>query len=1077
MKKSQCAGTGWSIFKTLLLFLLGGYSAGVLGQISSIDSDPAWTESSEWPYALTIQTGHESVLVVLEQRGLDLGINRPDNIYSDGSSGRTGPEFVLLEPNVETTLFISPVHTHVANGKFRIHKYNVSDPSYLDMAKEFDRAGVEFGFYSREYTLSACSRYESISSIEKLAEDWKKIASLLLVQCNLQAGIPNSSAQLDRMLEYFSEELKPTFSLHTYHSNWLVARHFYTLQEYEEAEVEFEKAVTNNLAYSNVLSDKQEYLQLDRAEILSQYGDNGMMLSWKLGNGVGKKLLGESQSRVEAAIKIGEEFQDSQILGNAYSNLAGVLFVQGENIRNIDHLKQAEKHLALAGDVVGQNSVLGNIGDYYRRHGQLRLAQNAYNKAIANINTVSDVGNHGYLYRKLGDLALLFMDFDSAQEYTLRAIAHHDSEGRERSKYESISQLASIHREQGNYREALANRRKALEFFENNDWTVSLLTAKANYSHDLRLAGEPGLALEYSTQVLNQLATDNSDAGIDRIAIYTNHAKILLDLGLSEESITQLDAALTELETNGAEPIDEITLLATLADVYQNLGDTPRAIEVSESVFALIESQRVEFDSVRLGPLWSARTSEIYLSHIEYLLQQGDPDLNARAFQVSERASAVSLRQRRQEMLQSLITDNPEAWAEWVAISSQLETFAQQPSQESNLLQAERELNNARQRYFAAHGLSNTWQKPEILRSEDLIAAMPSDTQFIKYVAGPKKLWRFSMRGNLLEVKNLGERGDVSTKLKDALASFKDSSNGDRSAIREASDLLLADVAIKPSTSNLLISSNSLQVTIPFSALFDDTGFLVDATTITMVPSFSEYFGSTSQPSIDEQLEIAVIADPAFDGNKVQIESEDEGFSSWLGARERLPFSAIEAQELARYFNSNERLILTDSEATESRFFSEEVRNAKILHIATHGYFNEAVPDLVGLSLANDEQGGNGFVSLAEISMRSFYSNLVVISACDTANGSAISGEGALSLSRAFLAQGVDSVVSTLWPVADAATALFMKEFYRGIRAEGLTYAEALQFAQHALKRNPRYRDPFYWGAYVLSSLSEQRVH
>jgi CHAT domain-containing protein len=147
--------------------------------------------------------------------------------------------------------------------------------------------------------------------------------------------------------------------------------------------------------------------------------------------------------------------------------------------------------------------------------------------------------------------------------------------------------------------------------------------------------------------------------------------------------------------------------------------------------------------------------------------------------------------------------------------------------------------------------------------------------------------------------------------------------------------------------------------------------------------------------------------------------------------------------------------------------------NADILHIATHGYFNDRMPELIGFALSGDSDE-DGFVSMAEISNAQFHNKLVVLSACSSGQGEQIPGEGNMSLARAFLAQGVDSVVSTLWPVSDRATALFMKEFYRSLKNEGANYAGALRNAQLALRRSANYRNPYYWGAFTLISSAQQ---
>ena len=107
---------------------------------------------------------------------------------------------------------------------------------------------------------------------------------------------------------------------------------------------------------------------------------------------------------------------------------------------------------------------------------------------------------------------------------------------------------------------------------------------------------------------------------------------------------------------------------------------------------------------------------------------------------------------------------------------------------------------------------------------------------------------------------------------------------------------------------------------------------------------------------------------------------------------------------------------------------------------------------------------------MGEISAQDFAADLVVISACNTGIGLEIDGEGNMSLARTFLAQGVDSVVSTLWPVDDSATALFMKEFYRSLNEDGRSLAESLQSAQRTLRDSPRFRHPFFWSGYTLTA-------
>jgi len=123
-----------------------------------------------------------------------------------------------------------------------------------------------------------------------------------------------------------------------------------------------------------------------------------------------------------------------------------------------------------------------------------------------------------------------------------------------------------------------------------------------------------------------------------------------------------------------------------------------------------------------------------------------------------------------------------------------------------------------------------------------------------------------------------------------------------------------------------------------------------------------------------------------------------------------------------------------------------------------------------------DDDTDDGFVSMAEISAQDFNADLVVVSACNTGRGFEIRGEGNMSLARTFVAKGVDSVVSTLWRVSDSASALFMQEFYRSVNEDKRNLAESLQSAQRVLRASPRYRHPYFWSGYVLTTAAELRT-
>lgn len=1080
MNKCLLDGHGGLISKTVVA--LAAFCCSVLATAQQIESAAVsdWIVADSWPYLVQWESD-APLMVVVEQRGVDLRVIKPDGYSLASPAGRSGPEFVYIAPGDEKSLLLEPVYTSVAKGSFRLHTIDLTtQPSLLNLAQVLDVAGMENGRSLQHHKVAACSKYDELAANHEFASRWRWIAAVLQVRCNFETGVSNSELQIDRLSELLAaEKNQELYSLSAYHVNWLQAKHFNSRQNYEKAEAryqEVEKETTRLKSFGPLsLSDS---ITLDMGEMYSEYGNNGMMLSWKMGIEDNEQLLIQSSARIKQSIAIGNGFQDSQILGNAYNNMAGLLFVKGNNFETIDYMKLSEAQLSQSGDITGHNFVLGNMGDYYRRWGQLREAQNSYNKATANISEASNAGNHGVLYKKLGNLNMLFLDYDAAIHNTQKSIEYHQAAGAGRYEHEALSQLATIYREQGKFIEARAARQLALEYFELNDWASSALNAAAELSHDERLLGNIESAYQLGSSVVADLQSSNFDAGLDRIPIYTNYAQILFARGQHGAAFQQLQTALLEVEQSGADPVNEILLLSTLTDLHQKAGNTEDAMIAAERNFAVIESQRSEFDTARLGPKWSARTNGIYASHLEFLLQQQDDQNNyiELAFAVAERASAFSFRQRRHEMMINNNDANPTARSEWVDIVSQLQSSKIEIESDEDRMIFERRLNRAQERYFAAHGFSEQAVSPEMLNSEEIRASLSENTLVLQYVTGIDKIWRFDLTKDHFSVTEIGDTQIVLDLVGLALQDVKNPKVSRRENLHALSQILLKDLSLELAITELLISPASKLDSIPFASLFYGQSYLSQTAALTMVPSISEYLVGDTRSIADDttRMKIAVLADPAFESESLalslNVRDDAEQFRSWSSARERLPFSAKEARDLSQFFAEDERLIFTDIDATKDNFFSREVREAQIIHIATHGYFNEELPELVGLAMAKSSDDDDGFVSLAEIATQKFTADLVVISACDTARGFDVPGEGALSLSRSFLAQGVGSVVSTLWPVSDEATAIFMKEFYRGLQEQKLGPAVSLQKAQQALRKNPRYRNASYWGAYVLTS-------
>jgi CHAT domain-containing protein len=143
----------------------------------------------------------------------------------------------------------------------------------------------------------------------------------------------------------------------------------------------------------------------------------------------------------------------------------------------------------------------------------------------------------------------------------------------------------------------------------------------------------------------------------------------------------------------------------------------------------------------------------------------------------------------------------------------------------------------------------------------------------------------------------------------------------------------------------------------------------------------------------------------------------------------------------------------------------------RIVHFATHGLINSEHPELSGLVLSLVDENGkpqDGFLRMSDIFNLEMPADLVVLSACQTALGKEVKGEGLVGLTRGFMHAGARRVVASLWQVDDLATAELMKRFYSGMLKENLRPAAALRAAQTEMSGSSRWSSPYYWAGFVI---------
>jgi CHAT domain-containing protein len=185
----------------------------------------------------------------------------------------------------------------------------------------------------------------------------------------------------------------------------------------------------------------------------------------------------------------------------------------------------------------------------------------------------------------------------------------------------------------------------------------------------------------------------------------------------------------------------------------------------------------------------------------------------------------------------------------------------------------------------------------------------------------------------------------------------------------------------------------------------------------------------------------------------------------------RLLASRIEARDILKLAPGGQADSRMDFEATRENASSDALSDYRVLHFATHGLLDTKHPEFSGLVFSLVDARGqprDGFLRLNQIYNLNLNSDLVVLSACQTALGKDVRGEGLIGLTRGFMYAGARRVVPSLWKVDDSATAEFMKRFYQHMLLKKLPPAAALKQAQAELKQIPRFRSPYFWAGFTL---------
>jgi CHAT domain-containing protein/tetratricopeptide (TPR) repeat protein len=575
--------------------------------------------------------------------------------------------------------------------------------------------------------------------------------------------------------------------------------------------------------------------------------------------------------------------------------------------------------------------------------------------------------------------------------------------------------------------------------------------------------------------------------------------------GRTEEALVQHRAALRVAE-EAPDTNQQAISLTNMARALRKLGRLDESLQVIRQAVALTESDRLTRPgtSGRMG--FTARNRDRYelLASVLWDLQQRAPE-RARLeemFSVSERARARSfldllsesridldsgadpeLRARERRLIQEADRVSAEAARRTV-------TATGGPADLPELRRVLNELEDVRTQLRERNPRSAALIRPEPLSAAAVQSkVLDEETVLLEYLLGADRSFLLVVSRESVEVYPLPARPVLERQVRGLTRRIQASRAGHVDEQKLASRLgrtLLGPATERIRGKRVVIAPDGALHELPFPALVlpGARRRMVEENEVVLVPSASAVAALRASAHLGRPVGIvAVLADPVFDQGDPRLQGRRAPTTALpadlkrsmeaMGLKRlpRLPGTRIEAEEILSLVPAERRLGALDFDARRPLALDPAVGQYRVLHFATHGLLNSTHPELSGLVLSLVDPRGeaqNGFLRLQDIYQMRIDADLVVLSACQTALGKPVQGEGLVGLSRGFIHAGARQVLSSLWKVSDRATTELMKEVYRAMLLEGQRPAPALRQAQQKLLATRPFDAPESWAAFVL---------
>jgi CHAT domain-containing protein/predicted negative regulator of RcsB-dependent stress response len=709
-----------------------------------------------------------------------------------------------------------------------------------------------------------------------------------------------------------------------------------------------------------------------------------------------------------------------------------------------------------------------NLANNYSRGGRFVEALSEFDAAYAKLDAAGAAEkamfyrDRGNAYTRMGELS---MARDDLLEFEVLA----GQLDNPRFPIEAQHNIAQLYREMGAFDRALAAIDAEINLCEQAGDGRGYREALALRGEIEMATGRFDAALATWQEALAQDQHDQSPKHVitDEYYIAAVHA----GMGKTAEARAELKSVLARTRAEGLGNVEWAALLSLGHTFEKENADS--AMAYYEVALGRIEASALDPGSaaVQTGYFSGQKRyfyEEVTRFYATTFAQTKNPVWSERAFRTMERAKSRGLL----ELLREDVAEQTSPEEDQV-LDALYSLDPKQPGYADERAALENRYAEMR-RVRVSHSVGTLGAGDHVVALSAVAAALPDKTVLLEYALGDSAsfVWVVDREGH--DLVQLPRRPVIEAevlRLRDALARVQGGEDALCKSARSLYEALVrpAEARLKDAESVLIVPDGRL-FDLPFEALLssDVTAsadwrkqpFFARSHETVYAPSATVYVSMKSRP-----------APKSYDRDLFAVGNPDFSQLALQGGKPLapLPFAKQEVDAISARIKDSRKTVLTGREASEANVKHEfENGTPRVVHLATHGLVDPVEPIRSNVALSPGDHEDGYFYTL-EILATPVRSQLVVMSACESARGQISRGEGVVGLSRAFLASGAGSVVASLWAVSDESTAELMRNFYDRMFGKKRSASRALNEARLALIDSEKYSHPFFWSPFVVT--------